>query len=235
MATSVTAWPIAIPCFQAFDNSGNPLAGGKLNTYIAGTSTPLATYPTYADAIAGTNANANPVILDANGKAQVWIQAASYKFVLTDSNNVTLNTQDNVTLGAWPMTLTTVTKNGNQSNFATATKLSTWTVEADACSEWSAANNRWVANKAGSYLAQASVALLDTVAGVAVTIAIYKNGASVATATDRSWSTVSQIRTYTAFYPCVLAAGDYLEVFVTGTNVTTVQGTTSTRFGVIGV
>lgn len=96
MATSQYAYPLGIPVFRAFDSTGAALSGGKLNTYVAGTSTPLATYPTYADALAGTNANANPVILDSAGAAQVWAQAAFYKFILQDSSGATLYTQDNV-------------------------------------------------------------------------------------------------------------------------------------------
>jgi len=43
--------------------TGLPLAGGKVWTYAAGTSTPKATYTSAA----ATTANTNPVILDARG------------------------------------------------------------------------------------------------------------------------------------------------------------------------
>ncbi len=71
------------PKFKAFDSNGKPLAGGKVYTYIPGTSTPKTTY---ADPD-GTSANPNPVILDSNGEAVIWLQGV-YKIVLTDSNNV---------------------------------------------------------------------------------------------------------------------------------------------------
>jgi lysophospholipase L1-like esterase len=46
------------------------------------------TYPTEADAIAKTNANANPVIADGNGVfPDIWIEG-SYKVVLKDKNDV---------------------------------------------------------------------------------------------------------------------------------------------------
>lgn len=77
--------------FREFDSNGDPLAGGKLYTYAAGTSTPLATY---SDST-GSAANANPVILDSDGRADVWISASLYKFVVKDSNDVTQWTVDN--------------------------------------------------------------------------------------------------------------------------------------------
>lgn len=76
-----------------FDSNGDPLSGGKLYTYEAGTTTPQASY---TDSSLGT-ANANPVILDANGEADVWLDPSlSYKFTLTDSNDVEQFTTDNV-------------------------------------------------------------------------------------------------------------------------------------------
>lgn len=75
-----------------FDSNGVALAGGKLYSYEAGTTTPLATY---TDQGAGTP-NANPTILDANGEASIWIGSAAYKFVLKDSDDNTLWTVDNV-------------------------------------------------------------------------------------------------------------------------------------------
>lgn len=96
MATAPFAAPLYPPKFRAFDANGDPLAGGKVNSYIAGTSTPLATYPTYADALAGTNANANPTILDANGEASIFLQNTLYKIILQNSANVTQWTLDSV-------------------------------------------------------------------------------------------------------------------------------------------
>ena len=80
------------PKLQFFDANGNPLAGGKLYTYAAGTTTPLATYTDYG----GGTANPNPVILDSRGEANVWLGTALYKFKLTTSTNVDVWTVDNV-------------------------------------------------------------------------------------------------------------------------------------------
>ena len=77
---------------QSFtDDAGNPLVGGKLYTYDAGTNTPR---PTYQDA-AGVVPNTNPVIMDARGEATVFWSGA-YKVVLKDASDVTIWTVDNV-------------------------------------------------------------------------------------------------------------------------------------------
>lgn len=76
---------------QYSDSDGNPLAGGKIYTYQSGTSTPQATYTDST----GTVANANPVILDASGEADIWFDVElSYKVVVKDSNDVTIDTRD---------------------------------------------------------------------------------------------------------------------------------------------
>lgn len=80
------------PKLQFVDANGNPLAGGKLYTYAAGTTTPLATYTDYG----GGTPNANPVILDSRGEANVWLSTALYKFKLTTSTNVDVWTVDNI-------------------------------------------------------------------------------------------------------------------------------------------
>lgn len=76
---------------QYFDNSGNPLNGGLVYTYSAGTTTPKATY---TDA-GGLTSNANPVVLDSAGRASIWLNG-NYKIVLKTSAGVTLKTEDNI-------------------------------------------------------------------------------------------------------------------------------------------
>lgn len=78
---------------QYFDSDGNPLAGGKVYTYAAGTTTPLATYTTAA---AGTP-NANPVILDSRGEASIFFGSSNYKIVVTTAADAAVWTQDNLT------------------------------------------------------------------------------------------------------------------------------------------
>lgn len=81
--------------FSATDASGTPLAGGKVWTYSAGTLTPKATFTTQA----GNVSNANPVILDSTGRADIWLGSGAYKFVVTDSADVAApdGTVDNIT------------------------------------------------------------------------------------------------------------------------------------------
>jgi hypothetical protein len=86
------ATPVPNAKAQFFDASGNPLAGGKLYTYQAGTTTPLASY---TDATEGVS-NANPVILDSAGMANVWLGQSAYKLQLQNSAGSTLWTVDNV-------------------------------------------------------------------------------------------------------------------------------------------
>lgn len=83
------------PKAQFFDANGDPLVGGKVFTYQAGTTTPLATYTTAA----GTTPNANPVILDARGEADIWYSpGVSYKIVLKTAADATIWTVDNVAI-----------------------------------------------------------------------------------------------------------------------------------------
>lgn len=84
--------PINSPVFRALDGNGKPLAGGKLYTYVAGSSSPQATY---ADA-GGVTPNTNPVILDSTGQAKVFMGPVNYKFVLQDANGVQQWTIDNI-------------------------------------------------------------------------------------------------------------------------------------------
>jgi len=80
---------------QFFDNNGVILTGGKIFTYEAGTTTPLATYTSST----GNTAHTNPIILDAAGRVpggEIWNQLQLYKFVLKTSADVTIATYDNV-------------------------------------------------------------------------------------------------------------------------------------------
>ena len=83
--------------WQFFDDNGVPLAGGKLYSYTAGTTSPLTTYTSSS----GLTANANPIILNAAGRLsgsnEIWLtEGATYKFALYTSTNVLIGTYDNI-------------------------------------------------------------------------------------------------------------------------------------------
>lgn len=99
-----------IPYAQFTCNDGLLCSGGKIYTYIAGTTTPLATYRDST----GTQQNANPIVLDAAGRASIWLDTTnSYKFALFDVLGALQWTQDNVAVG--------VTANGNNTFTGTNT------------------------------------------------------------------------------------------------------------------
>jgi len=95
---AVNLSPIGGAGWQFFDNDGFPLAGGKLFTYAAGTTTNQATYTTNS----GANAHTNPIILDSAGRVsnggQIWLTVGlSYKFLLKTSLDVQIWSADNIT------------------------------------------------------------------------------------------------------------------------------------------
>jgi hypothetical protein len=88
------------PGSQFFDNNGDPLAGGKICTYAAGTSTPQAVY---TDSTGGTP-HSNPVVLDSagrppSGSGDIWGGPLPYKISIDYSTGDCSNpirTIDNV-------------------------------------------------------------------------------------------------------------------------------------------
>lgn len=86
------ALPLPVIRQRFFDNNGEPLAGGKVYTYEAGTTTPRSTKKDKA----GVEDNTNPIILDSAGYCDIWLQTGSYKFVLKDASDATIWTQDNI-------------------------------------------------------------------------------------------------------------------------------------------
>ena len=82
---------------QFLDNNGAILSGGKLYSYVAGTTTPQTTYTSAS----GSTAHTNPIILNSAGRVatgEIWLTAGeNYKFVLMTSANVTLASYDNIT------------------------------------------------------------------------------------------------------------------------------------------
>lgn len=82
--------------FQFFTDAGLPLSGGLLWTYLAGTTTPVATYTTSA----GSVAHSNPIVLGPDGRlpAELWFAIGSaYKLTLLDSLSNPIDSWDNLT------------------------------------------------------------------------------------------------------------------------------------------
>lgn len=81
---------------QLFDNNGNPLAGGRIFTYLAGTTTNATVYTSSS----GNVAHSNPIILDGAGRVpsgEIWLtDGILYKFVVQDSANNLIGTYDNI-------------------------------------------------------------------------------------------------------------------------------------------
>jgi hypothetical protein len=80
---------------QTVTDAGVPASGWKILTYVAGSSTLQSTFT----ADDGLTAQANPIELDADGfpPSPIWLTAGvAYKFILTDENNASQRTFDDV-------------------------------------------------------------------------------------------------------------------------------------------
>ena len=94
-----------LPIQQFKDGNGNPLAGGLLYTYAAGTSTAQSTYTDST----GVSANTNPIVLNSRGEAAVWLTGGlAYKFILQDAAANLIWSVDQISspvIGGNPVTL----------------------------------------------------------------------------------------------------------------------------------
>lgn len=107
--------PLAGAGWQFFDNNGDPLTGGLIYTYDAGTTTPRATYTDNT----GSVANTNPIVLDAAGRtsSEVWLtENVNYKFILKTSTGTTIGTYDNIS-GVPASSITSLRINGSTSGY----------------------------------------------------------------------------------------------------------------------
>lgn len=112
---TVNLSPFANPGSQFFDDNGDPLSGGKIFTYAAGTTTPKASYTDYT----GNTAHSNPIILDAAGRppSEVWLTYGdAYKFILKDSADTLVGTFDNID-GIPPININLVRLYGSTSGY----------------------------------------------------------------------------------------------------------------------
>lgn len=87
----------AAPLFnvQFFTNTGVPAAGYLLDTFETGTTTPKTSFTNAA----GTINNANPIVLDADGRCSLWLGTGEYTLRLrlpVAQGGTTVRTWDNV-------------------------------------------------------------------------------------------------------------------------------------------
>lgn len=81
------------PKHQFTSSTGVPLVSGTVETYLAGTTTPVATYQ---DKNLSTP-NATTITLDSRGECDIWLDdTKTYKFVVKNSAGVTQYTVDNI-------------------------------------------------------------------------------------------------------------------------------------------
>ena len=82
---------------QFFDNNGAPCASCYIDTFLAGGTTPVTTYTVAG----GGSSNANPIVLDSAGRAQIWLTpGTSYRFDLYGADAVLISSQDNIPGGS---------------------------------------------------------------------------------------------------------------------------------------
>ena len=80
----MTAYLSPLARQQFMDANGNPLVGGQLFTYAAGTSSTKLS--TFTDST-GTTPNTNPIVLDSLGGCNLWLGAAGYKLTLAPATD----------------------------------------------------------------------------------------------------------------------------------------------------
>lgn len=81
------------PWLTVVNASGVPYVGAKIFTYLAGSTTPVATYTD----VGLTVPNSNPILTDSAGRYTVFLSpGASYKYVIQDSAGAAIKTIDNI-------------------------------------------------------------------------------------------------------------------------------------------
>lgn len=101
---------------QLFDNNGDPLSGGLIYTYAAGTTTPATTYTSSS----GSTPNSNPIVLDSSGRVsnEIWlVYNLNYKFVVKNSDEVIIGTYDNIGGAVNYSVLTTILSGSDGSSY----------------------------------------------------------------------------------------------------------------------
>jgi hypothetical protein len=77
---------------QFFTNVGVPAAGFLLHSYESGTTTPKQTFTSQA----ATATNTNPIVLDADGRCNLWLDSGEYTFRLETPDGALVKSWDDV-------------------------------------------------------------------------------------------------------------------------------------------
>lgn len=212
-----------IPAFQQFvDSSGNPISGGTIETFAAGTSTPKVTYRE-SD---GATSNGSSITLDSNGNTPygVWGTTGAYKIVLKNALGSTIRTRDNVVgINDFdPAVSHSFKANKNATDqtgvlSATYTKVTFGTEVWDTSNWYDTGTSRYTPLIAGIYRINARVFFsgVNVVDQERYTAAIYKNGTTAA----EDWRSASGVGGFSTNVETLISMNgstDYLEAFCYG-------------------
>jgi hypothetical protein len=114
---------------QLFDDDGTPLNGGKVYFFEPGTATPKDTYTTQA----GDVANAHPVVLDARGEADVFLNGL-YDVTVDRSDDTQVDTHDNVSMQ--PSTVTVLSEWWSKGDTPTYVSAASFTIPSDETADY---------------------------------------------------------------------------------------------------
>lgn len=80
------------PTGQELDDNGNPLAGGTVDFYEAGTLTRKAAYSSQDESVV----LANPATFDSAGRLEIWLGEGAYYIIVKDSAGNLIDERDNI-------------------------------------------------------------------------------------------------------------------------------------------
>lgn len=211
------------------DQNGQPIAGGTVNFYVPGGTTPKTTWVDSGEAVA----NANPVVLDAAGRAVIYGSGQYRELVKDQYGNIIWDQLTNFTApvcSAFGTTAGTCTQ-GNDSRLAPAyfsvylnndqtfgsgtVQVQYDTVELDSSSGWDVSDHRFVPNRAGKWLFSTSCNLDGNF--TAVQCMIYKNGLPVRSNTSNPSVSAGSFAFYVSGIISMNGTTDYVDVHVQAT------------------
>jgi hypothetical protein len=180
------------PRIKFTDATGTPLALGSLTVYEAGTTTPANTWQD-RDL---TTLNTNPIALDANGEALIWLQFDHrYKFLLKDANGATVSgwPVDNILGGT---DLATLSAEISADVLAAQEAAETAQAAAEVARDAALAAARIYANTAAGLAAVANGEYFYVVsADSAETLELWWDNAGVATDTGKRFPSAAAVQT----------------------------------------